>query len=178
MLVYSHSHFHIDTSHHSMKGTVTVLEDVVKGLHVTDVHIKVRVCRELRRVIYSSIKLKLLLVQSHRKNLCTYCCGYHGNHRSRDLINHHVHVILRCREARPPTPLPLLLVPAPQAAAAVGRYRGWSSSLLSSLVIAMVGGRGRWSSVVAIVVVVVILVGRCRCQSVVSHHRCGCRPLP
>jgi len=51
--------------HHSMKGTIPVLGDMVEGLYVTIIHVKVHVHRKLSRVmracmplVYSGIDVK------------------------------------------------------------------------------------------------------------------------
>jgi hypothetical protein len=44
ILISSHSHSHMNITHHVMKGTFAVLEDMGKGLHMSIVHIKVHIC--------------------------------------------------------------------------------------------------------------------------------------
>ena len=64
ILIHPHSRVLVYIGHHSMKGTILVLGDMVEGLYVTIIHIEVRIHRKLSRVmraymplVYSSIEL-------------------------------------------------------------------------------------------------------------------------
>ena len=64
ILIHPHSCALVYISHHSMKGTIPVLGDMVEGLYMTIIHVKVCIHWKLSRVmrpciplVYSSIEL-------------------------------------------------------------------------------------------------------------------------